>query len=114
MSKNMLALFDKLRQLRAFEREHLQFLKTIEDYDLLSEIAYRQASGNRMTMNEVLRLDLGSVATVQRQLRRLRHAGVVALERHDGDRRIAVISCTAKTMRVMAEYAELLSSRGSG
>ena len=114
MSKTMLALFDKLRQLRAYEREHLRFLKTIEDYDLVGEIAYRQASGNPMTLNEALRLDLGSVATVQRQLRRLRQAGVLALERHDGDRRIAVISCTPKTMKVMAAYAELLSTRGTG
>jgi DNA-binding MarR family transcriptional regulator len=113
MSKTMLALFDKLRQLRAFEREHLQSLKTVQDYDLVVEVAYRQAGGAPITMNQVLRLDLGSVATVQRQLRRLRQAGVIAVERHDDDRRVTVISCTPKTMRVLLAYAEFLGIRSA-
>jgi DNA-binding MarR family transcriptional regulator len=111
MSKTMLALFDKLRELRTFERGHLHFLKTIEDYDLVGEIAYRQASGQPITMNEALRLELGSIATVQRQLRRLRHAGVIAVERHDDDRRVTVITLTPKAMKALIAYAELLGVR---
>lgn len=110
MSKNLVSLFDKLRQLRTYAREQLQFLRTIEDYELVYEIAYRQARGSAITMNEALRLDLGSVATLQRQLRRLRHAGVIALDRHDADRRVTVISCTPRTMKALAGYAELLGS----
>jgi hypothetical protein len=56
---------------RCFEREYLPFLRTIEDYQFIAEIACRQASGTLLTVNEALRLNLGSVATVQRQLRRL-------------------------------------------
>ena len=110
MSKSSVSLFDKLRQLRTYAREQLHFLRTVEDYALVYEIAHRQASGHAITMNEALRLDLGSVATLQRQLRRLRQAGVIALDRHDGDRRVTVISCTPRTMKAIAAYAELLGS----
>src|SRR3954466_6405896 len=108
MSKTTLALFEKLRHLRAFQREHLQFLKTLEDYALVSEIGYRHASGAPLTMNQALRLELGSVATVQRQLRRLRHAGVILLERSDGDRRVAMITLTPKALKALTAYAELV------
>jgi DNA-binding MarR family transcriptional regulator len=111
MSKTMLALFDKLRELRAFEREHLQFLKTIEDYALVGEVAYRQASGTPLTMNAVLRLELGSVATMQRQLRRLRQAGVISVERSEGDRRVVIVRLTPKAMKSLTAYAELLGTR---
>ena len=108
MSNPLLAVFERLRELRAFKRQHLHFLKTVEDYDLVSEIAYRQALGSPLTLNEALRLDLGSIATVQRQLRRLRHAGVIVPQRHDGDKRVMVITLTTKGMKAWAGYAEML------
>jgi DNA-binding MarR family transcriptional regulator len=111
MLKPSLAVFSRLRELNAFRREHLPFMKTLEDCQLLGEIGYHHASGEPLTINAALRLDLGSVATMQRQIRRLRDGGVIALERGDGDRRTMVITLTPKALKALTAYGDLLSQR---
>ena len=103
--------FARLRELRAFELEHLHFLRTLQDQRLFAEIGYRHADGEPLTVNEALRLDLGSVATVQRQLRRLRHAGAIALERSKADRRVVHLVLAPKVLKTVTAYAELLGVR---
>jgi DNA-binding MarR family transcriptional regulator len=105
-----LHLFTRLRELRACERRHLQFLRTLQDYDLVIEIGYRHATGTPLTVNEALRLDLGSVATLQRQLRRLRQAGVIALGRSPDDRRVVVITLTPNALKSFKTYADVLGA----
>ncbi len=80
-------IFDKLRSLRAFEREHLALLMTLEDFDLIKEIGYHQEAGVPLTLKLLFLQDIGSVATVQRRLRRLKRLGVVHQRRSEGDRR---------------------------
>ena len=108
MSKQLPALFVRLRELRAFRREHLPFIATLEDFALASEVGYRQAAGTPLTMNEALRLEIGSVATLQRQIRRLRDAGAIAVERSDGDGRVVIITLTPKALKAFAAYGQLL------
>lgn len=110
MSKALVACFTRLRELAAYKRQHLPFLTTLQDYELVGEIGYRYAMGDPLTMNAALRLELGSVATLQRQLRRLRHAGVISIERSDGDRRVSIITLTPKALKALASYAEILGS----
>ena len=80
-------LFEKLRALRAFEKQHLDFFSTVEDHHLIGEIGYHQAKGKPLTLKQLFLLDVGSVATVQRRLRRLKELGLVQHRRAANDRR---------------------------
>jgi DNA-binding MarR family transcriptional regulator len=102
-----MALFEKLRALRAFKKKHLPFLETIEDFDLLLEIAYHQERGTPLTMKQVYLLGIASMATVQRRLRRLRQAGAIHQVRCDGDGRSLELRITPRVLRVFTRYAEL-------
>jgi len=86
MERADLPLFSALRALREFEKRHLPFLQTVEDYDLMLEIGFRQAAGRPINLKEVMLLGIASVPTVQRRLRRLRELGVLKPQRcaHDG------------------------------
>ena len=80
-------VFERLRTLRTFEKQHLSFLRTVEDHDLVCEIGYHQAEGRALTLKQIFLLDVGSVATVQRRLRRLKQLGVVHQHRSAADGR---------------------------
>lgn len=105
----MLATFERLRVLRDFERRNLGFLKTCEDHDLLFEIGWHQAQGTPLTVKRIFLLGLGSVPTVQRRLSRLRKLGVIQQQRCVHDRRSVEVTIAPKTLKVFAQYQELLT-----
>lgn len=108
----MLATFDRLREIRAFERRNLGFLATCEDHDLLWEIGWHQAQGRPLTVKRIFLLGLGSVPTVQRRLARLRRLGVIARQRCEQDRRSVEVTIAPKVMKVLAQYRDLLGQDG--
>jgi DNA-binding MarR family transcriptional regulator len=101
-------VFRQLRALRAFERRHLGFLQTLQDHDLVLEIGHGQAARKPLTLKQLLLHGFGSVATIQRRLRRLRRLGVVRQRRCAGDRRAIEILLSPKIQKVFALYADLL------
>ena len=103
-------VFERLRALRIFEKRHLGFLKTIEDHNLVTEIGYHQAEGKPLTLKQLFLLDVGSVATVQRRLRRLKQLGIVHQRRSPLDGRAVELSLTPKCIRLFAKYETLLRS----
>lgn len=103
-------IFRTLRSLRAFEKEHLDFLKTLEDYNLVREIGFHQAEGAPLTLKQLFLLEVGSTATVQRRLRRLRDAGVIQQRRSIADRRAIELSLAPKITKAFERYGELLYS----
>ncbi len=109
-----MAVFGKLRALRAYKKKHLPFIETIEDFDLLLEIAYHQELGSSLTMKQVYLLGVASVATVQRRLRRLRQHGAVQQLRSEEDGRSLELRITPKVLKVFARYAELSLSLEGG
>ena len=80
-------IFEKLRSLRVFEREQFEFLETLEDFDLVKEIGYHQEAGLPLTLKLLFLQNIGSVATIQRRLRRLKRLGVVQQRRSVNDKR---------------------------
>ena len=70
-SQGVAMLFAKLRALREFERRHLKQLSTVEDLDLVCEIGFHQEKGQPLSIKQLYLLNLASVATIQRRLRRL-------------------------------------------
>jgi DNA-binding MarR family transcriptional regulator len=104
----VMGVFAKLRRIRAFERSQLKFLRTMEDFDLVCEIGFREEQGKPLTMKQLHRLQLGSVPTVQRRVRRLRQLGAVATRRTERDARAVELTIRPRALRRIARYAALL------
>jgi len=100
----------RLRRMRAFERRHLHHVRSLEDRDLLFEIGHHQGSGRPLTMHQIHRLDVGSVATVQRRLRRLRHEGCIQETRSERDHRRLEYTLSTKVLQIFDQYAALLGT----
>lgn len=103
-------LFEKLRALTAFEKQRLDFFGTVEDHHLVGEIGYHQARGKPLTLKQLFLLDVGSVATVQRRLRRLKELGLVQHRRSSSDRRAVELTLSPKCLRILAKYDALVSA----
>ena len=111
MNNQRMRLFETLRALRAFERQHLDFLATVEDHHLIGEIGYHQAKGKPLTLKRLTLLGVGSIATVQRRLRRLKNLGLVHHRQAAGDRRSVELSLSYKCLRSLAKYSSLMGSK---
>ncbi len=118
MKNQRMRLFETLRALRAFERQHLDFLATVEDHHLVGEIGYHQAKGKPLTLKRLNLLGVGSIATVQRRLRRLKDLGLVQHRQAAGDRRSVELALSFKCLHSLAKYGSLMGSkppaRGNG
>lgn len=106
-------VFERLRALREFERQHLHFISTLEDQHLVREIGYYQARGKPLTLKQLFLLDAGSIATIQRRLRRLRHLGVIQQRRLANDRRAVELLLSPKFVRLIRKYDALMAPNGS-
>lgn len=97
-----------LRAFREFEKQHLPFLGTTEDLDLLCAIGARQEERRPLTMKELLLLNLSSVATIQRRLRHLRQVGAVQETRCAYDRRAIELTLSQQMLEALAKYADII------
>jgi DNA-binding MarR family transcriptional regulator len=104
-------LFGLMRSLRAFEQEHIALFGTLEDHRLLNEIGFHQANGNPITLKHLFLLDVGSIATLQRRLKRLKELGLVQDRRVASDRRTVALTLTPKCLRIFAKYDKLLATK---
>lgn len=103
-------VFGTLLALRALEKALLPFVATREDMDLLCEIGHRQALGRPLTVSEALLPGLGSPATVQRRLQRLRAEGVLEAVHTGEDRRLSYLRLTPTALRAYGDYAAALGT----
>ena len=104
-------VFERLRALRTFEVQHLLFLRTGGNHHLIVEIGYHQAKGKPLTLKQLFLLDFGSIATVQRDLRRLKEIGFVQTRRATGDRRAVELTLSPKCVRIFAKYDTLMDAK---
>jgi Fic family protein len=107
------AIFSKLRAMRAFEKKHLHFLRTVEDFELIHAIGYQQEIGEPMTMKQIYLLGVASAATVQRRLRHLREHGAIQLARSKADGRAVELFISRKLQKTCAKYVELMALGGT-
>ena len=96
--------------IREFERQHLAFLETILDRDLVCAIAAHEAARAPLTMKRLALLDLGSLATVQRRLRRLRRLGAIRLTRSRADGRVTELRLAPKSLDALARFEHFVQS----
>jgi len=103
-------IFEYLHQLRTFERRHLPFVHTIEDLDMVSLIGLHQERGVPLTLKQMLSFDIGSVATLERRLARLKRLGIVLQARSDADKRNVELKLSPRVSRIFQRYSALIAT----
>jgi hypothetical protein len=106
-------IFERMRAFRALEDHHVPSLKTGLNRHFIAEIGYHQAKGKPLTLKQLLHLDIGSVATVQRRLRQLRRLGLVQHRRATRDRRTVELVLSPKCVRIFGNYDSLITSNAA-
>jgi hypothetical protein len=87
MSQRIL-IFSRLSQIADFRRRNMPFIRTLEDLELVREIGLHQARGEPATLKTLFLKGIGSVATVQRRISRLKRLGVVLQSKVEHDKRL--------------------------
>ena len=106
-------VFERLRNARAFSRRHLHFVETLEDVDLILEIGFHQERGEALSIKRLYLLDIASIATVQRRLRRLRQLGAIVPRRSSTDGRSVELVLSSRVLKTYEKYAEMLGINGA-
>ena len=109
-TKRDMQIFEYLHQLRTFERRHLPFVHTIEDLDMVSLIGLHQERGVPLTLKQMLSFDIGSVATLERRLARLKRLGIVLQARSDADKRNVELKLSPRVNRIFQRYSALIAT----
>ena len=103
-------VFEYLHQLRTFERRHLPFIRTLEDMNMVFLIGLHQERGIPLTLKHMLSFDIGSAATLERRLARMKRLGIVTQSRSELDRRNVELKLSPKTWRIFQRYATMIAS----
>ncbi len=106
-------IFERMRAFRALENQHIPALNTGPDRHLIGEIGYHQAKGKPLTLKQLFLLNIRSIATVQRRLRRLKQLGLVQHRRAAKDRRTVELLLSPKCVRIFTKYESLITSNGT-
>ena len=111
MRRNHLKVFEKLRNLRGIQRERLSLLTTLADIDIIREIGFYQERETPITLKLLSLKNIGSSATVQRRLRRLKRLGLVLQKRSRHDRRNVELSVSPEVRNIYRTKELLFRSR---
>jgi DNA-binding MarR family transcriptional regulator len=107
-----MGIFFHLGKIRAFERAHLPFLKTIEDFEIVRVIGLYQERGEMLLLKQLHLEGAGSFATVSRRLGILRRDGHVLSNSTEADRRAIVLTLNPQLQRLYQRYGNLLATQG--
>lgn len=108
----MANIFIQLTRLRNFEKKHLPYLRSIEDFDIVRSVGAGQELGRPFLLKHLYVDGIGSVATVTRRLNRLRAQGTLIASAHDGDKRNIALSLAPTVLKTYVRYGVLLTSIG--
>jgi DNA-binding MarR family transcriptional regulator len=103
-------LFTGLKKIREFERLQLPFLKSVVDFDIVIEIGYAEEQGQRLTLKQLILLNLSSRTTVRRKLARLIEQGIVIRRKHAKDHRASLLIISPSMAKRLSKYGGTLTS----
>lgn len=103
-------LFTGLRKIRAFERLHLPFLKSLIDFDILIDIGFVEEQGQPLTLKQLLLLKIGSRSTVRRRLARLIEQGIIIRRKHANDHRVSHLLIAPSAVKLLGKYGGTLAA----
>lgn len=107
-------VFAKLRALADFQRRHLPEAASPQEQELVREIGHHQVLGAPMTLKQAMALGLGSEATMQRRIARLKRAGVIRGHRSRTDRRVIELTLSPACMKAFARLDGVLAEAAGG
>jgi DNA-binding MarR family transcriptional regulator len=109
LQERTLSLFASLRKIRQFERQHLPFVRSLIDLDIIIEVGYAQEQKRLLTPKTLFLLQLGSVTTVRRRLAKLTEEGVIRRRPDPADRRSDLLSLSSASIKLLGRYGNALS-----
>lgn len=107
-------LFTGLKKIREFERQHMPFLKSVVDFDIVIEIGHAEEQAQPLTLKLLFLMNLSSRTTVRRKLARLIEQGIVTRRKHANDHRASVLTISASTVKLLSKYGGTLTSIAVG
>ena len=103
-------LFTGLKKIREFERQHLPFLKSIVDFDIVIEVGYAEEQEQPLTLKQLFLLNISSRTTVRRKLAKLIEEGIVMRRKQASDHRASLLTIPASSVKLMGRYCSALNS----
>ncbi len=109
-SRLMAAIFNNLSRLLSFERQHLKFIRSNEDWHIVIAIGNAAEMGMPIGYKQITLLNIASPSTVNRNLKRLVADKVIRRIEERTDNRMVKYALTKKTLESFANYYELAGS----
>ena len=103
--------FKLLNNLRVFQRAHMPYLQTLEDYDIVCEVGTAQEAGRPFFAKHLVEDRLGAPATITRRLNRLVKLGIVTRVRDYEDGRMASLRLPADVLKAYGKLAKVIAQR---
>lgn len=108
-----MSIFRSLKQLSDYRRRHLPFLQTLVDLELVREVGFHQVNGTPLTLKVLFQQGIGSVATVQRRMNRLKRLGVVRQTRTKHDARSFELTLSPQVWAIYSRMEKLMRKGAS-
>ena len=103
-------IFTGLKKIREFERQHLPFLKSVVDFDIVIDIGYAEEQEKPLRLKQLFLLNISSRTTVRRKLARLIEQGIVMRRKHANDNRASLLTISASSVKLLSKYGSTLTS----
>ncbi len=108
--EKMKTIFTGLKNIRAFERLQLPFLKSIVDFDIVIDIGYAEEQEQPLTLKQLLLLNISSRSTVRRKLARLIEQGIIIRRKHANDHRASLLIISPSSVKLLGKYGGRLTA----
>jgi DNA-binding MarR family transcriptional regulator len=103
MSNNT-TTFAHLNYARDYERKNFPFIESLVDRDVLLAIVTAQVSEQMISLSDIMKMKLGSVATVERRISRLKEMGIITSSESKADRRTKYLRVNTKVKNLFIKY----------
>jgi DNA-binding MarR family transcriptional regulator len=101
-------IFEHLAKIRKFEKTHLPFLVTLEDFDIVRVIGLHQERNELLLLKQLYFEGIGSYATVTRRVGKLRAGGYVLATASATDGRAVALSLSPGVQKIYHRYDSML------
>ncbi len=105
-----MGLFAGLRRMREMEKQHLPFLNSIIDFDIVVEIGYAEELGKPLTLKQLSLCSIGSLSTIRRKLSLLVEQDIIFRRRHLTDNRTTHLLVAPTALKMLTKYSGAISS----